>query len=66
MTARILSFPPRPPLRLVEAVAEALRKAEYARAVEDGYSPRVLPIPKQKPRVNCVAPVKPHTQEPTP
>lgn len=45
MTAAILPFP-RPHLRLVEAVREARYRADQA----DGYSPKVIPIPEQKPR----------------
>jgi len=51
MTAQIIPLRPRPPLRvesLTDAVAEALRKAKYQRAVEDGYSPRVIEIPRQR------------------
>lgn len=52
MTAFVIDIRTRRPL-----VAEAVRRPGYEAEVADGYSPRVLPIPKQKPRVNCVAPV---------
>ena len=53
MTAFVIDIRTRRPL-----VAEAVRRPGYEAEVADGYSPRVLPIPPQKPRVNCVAPVK--------
>lgn len=53
--ADVIPFPRR--LRLVEAVAEAVRRAGYEATANDGYSPKVLPIPPQKPRINCVKPV---------
>lgn len=54
MTAAVIPFP-RPHLRLVEAV----REAQYVVALNDGYSPKVLPIPKQRgERINCVKPVE--------
>lgn len=46
MTAHVIPFPARPHLRLVEAV----REAQYRASVAEGYSPKVLAIPEQKPR----------------
>jgi len=51
MTAHVIDIRTRQPRRvesLTDAVAEALRAAEYQRAVEDGYIPRIIPIPRQK------------------
>lgn len=51
----ILPFPRR--LRLVDAVQAAVQRARYEEAASEGYFPPVLPIPPQKPRINCVPPV---------
>lgn len=53
--ADVIPFPRR--LRLLDAVAEAVRRAGYEAEVAAGYAPAVLPIPPQKPRINCVPPV---------
>lgn len=49
-----------------DALERRAEERRYAADAADGYLPKVISIPPQKPRVNCVAPVKPHTQEPSP